>query len=55
MIHARTRAADYGARDVEAFSDHAPPVAGGRPLIIATRPGGAGSTSTPLVANGSAG
>lgn len=42
MIHMRTRAADYGARDVEAFIDQVLPAAGDQPVMIAHAAGWGG-------------
>lgn len=52
MIHMRTGAADYGARDVEAFVDQVLPAAGGRPVVIAHAAGWGGIDAATLDALG---
>jgi predicted TIM-barrel fold metal-dependent hydrolase len=48
MIHMRTRATDYGARDVEAFIDQVLPAAGDRPVMIAHAAGWGGIDANTL-------
>lgn len=52
MIHMRTRAADYGARDVEAFIDQVLPAAGDQPVMIAHAAGWGGIDANTLDALG---
>jgi predicted TIM-barrel fold metal-dependent hydrolase len=52
MIHMRTRAADYGARDVEAFIADVLPAAGDRPVMIAHAAGWGGIDADTLDALG---
>lgn len=52
MIHMRTGAADYGARDVEAFIEQVLPAAGGRPVVIAHAAGWGGIDAATLDALG---
>lgn len=52
MIHMRTGAADYGARDVRTFLDQVLPAAGGRPVIIAHAAGWGGIDAVTLDALG---
>lgn len=52
MIHMRTRAADYGARDVRVFLEQVLPAAGGRPVVIAHAAGWGGIDPVTLDALG---
>lgn len=52
MIHMRTGAADYGARDVEAFIDQVLPAARGQPVVIAHAAGWGGIDAVTLDALG---
>lgn len=52
MIHMRTRAADYGARDVRVFLDQVLPAAGGGPVVIAHAAGWGGIDAVTLDALG---
>ncbi|MDG2527231.1 amidohydrolase family protein [Caulobacter endophyticus] len=52
MIHMRTRAADYGARDVRLFLDEVLPAAGGGPVVIAHAAGWGGIDAVTLDALG---
>lgn len=50
MIHMRTRAEDYGARDVEVFVDQVLPYANGVPVVIAHSGGWGGTNAHTLSA-----
>ncbi len=52
MIHMRTRASDYGARDVHVFLDQVLPAAGGAPVVIAHAAGWGGVDAVTLNALG---